>query len=564
MATVIDSLLVRLGFDADTSGAARFDSGLGKIIKTAGQVGAAITGVGIAAAGFVFKGVLDAGIEFENFKTQLTTIEGSSEKAQKSLDWIADFAKKTPYELAGVTDAFVKLKSYGIDPIKGGFMESIGNMASAMGKDLNQAVEAVADAMTGENERLKEFGIKASKDAASNEITYTYNNSDGETFTKTVKNDAKEIQAALQGIMDQKFDGGMEAMSKTWEGTVNNLKDVYGGFLRSIADAGVFDMLKDALGGLAEWISKNEDKIASFALSLANGFGSAITTIGAVIDLLVAAYSEVASFISWLDQNSQTIITTLKTIGVIAAVIGGALLAMYAPAIAGFLLMQAVGLLSFAMIAAAAIASAAATAAAWLIAFAPFLLIGAVIAVVIGLLWLIYANWQQIVAGMVAEWERIKAAFSAGIAAISAWWSGLMASLSAQIASAVAYIVGLVASISAVFSSVVAAISAVWSGLWAGIKSAAAAAIDFVIGKVQALIGMVSGVLGTIAKIGNFKMPSFSGAGAAMGGGKNGGGGGSNTSNVNQTFNVSSPKDASNIARNSTGGTRSRNTGVKQ
>lgn len=614
MATVIDSLLIRLRFDADTSGAASFDSGLGKIIKTAGQVGAAITGVGIAAAGFVFKGVLDAGIEFENFKTQLTTIEGSSEKAQKSLDWIADFAKKTPYELAGVTDAFVKLKSYGIDPIKGGFMESIGNMASAMGKDLNQAVEAVADAMTGENERLKEFGIKASKDAASNEITYTYNNSDGETFTKTVKNDAKEIQAALQGIMDQKFDGGMEAMSKTWEGTVNNLKDVYGGFLRSIADAGVFDMLKDALGGLAEWVSKNEDKIASFALALANGFGTAITTIGAVIDLLVAAYDEVASFISWLDSNSQTIITTLKTIGVIAAVIGGALLIMYAPAIAGFLLMQATGLLSFAMIAAAAIASAVATGAAWLIAFAPFLLIGAVIAIVIGLLWLIYENWDQIVAGLVAEWERIKAAFSAGVAAIGAWWSGLMASisawwsgliasLSAGIASFIAYIsaafptitaiisavvsfissiwnaywstasaivsaaISVISSIIntvvAVFSSVVATISGLWSGLWAGIKSAAAAAIDFVIGKVQALIGMVSGVLGTIAKIGNFKMPSFSGAGAAMGGGKNGGGGGSNTSNVNQTFNVASPKDASNIAGNSVEAQRKKNNGYK-
>jgi hypothetical protein len=32
-----------------------------------------------------------------------------------------------------------------------------------MGKDMMQMIEAVADASTGEFERLKEFGIKASK-----------------------------------------------------------------------------------------------------------------------------------------------------------------------------------------------------------------------------------------------------------------------------------------------------------------------------------------------------------------------------------------------------------------
>ena len=38
------------------------------------------------------------------------------------------------------------------------------NTASAMGKIVEQFVEAVADASTGEFERLKEFGIKASSE----------------------------------------------------------------------------------------------------------------------------------------------------------------------------------------------------------------------------------------------------------------------------------------------------------------------------------------------------------------------------------------------------------------
>lgn len=539
MATVIDELLVRLGFDADTSGAASFDRGLGKVLKTAGQVGAVLTGVTAAAVGFLGKEVLNAASQFEQFETQLTTIEGSSDKAKKSLDWIADFAKKTPYEIDEVTDAFVKMKSYGIDPIEGGLLTSVGDMASSMNKSIDQAVEALADAVTGENERLKEFGITSSKDKKTGEITYYYNTSDGKSLSKTVQNDAKEISSALQGIMDEKFAGGMDAMSKTWAGTISNMKGVYTGFLLAIANAGVFDMLKDGLASLAAWIESNEANITAFALAIANGFKAAFETIGAVYDAVMAT-------VSWFDANSQTIITTLQTIGTVGAVIATALVAMYAPAIAGFLLMQATGLLSFLLLQGAAIASAVATGAAWLIAFAPFLLIGAVIAVVIGLLWLIYNNWAQISAGISAEWAR------------------LTAFVMSYIDQAVAWVNGKVQSISEAFSSVVGAITGIWSGLWEGIKSMASGAIQFVIDKVQGLITLISGALGTVAKLAGFKMPSFSGASSAMGGGKNGGGR-SYDNSVKQSITVSSAGEARMIAQGSiTNALRGRNNGVLQ
>ena len=542
MATVIDDLLVILGFRANTSGADRFDNRLGGIIKTVGKVGAVLTGVGVAAAGFLGNGMLDAAIQFENFKTQLTTIEGDSEKAQKSLDWIEEFAKKTPYELDQVTDAFVKMKSYGIDPIEDGLMTSVGNMASAMGKPIDQAVEALADAMTGENERLKEFGIKSSKDKKTDTTTFTYNK-DGKEYTKTVNNNAKEIQAALQGIMDERFTGGMDAMSKTWEGTVSNMKDAYSGFLRAIANAGVFDALKEVLGAIANWVNQNGDKITAFAQQIGSAFIIMIDVLVAAYDQIVIIYGKVQEFMNWLSTNSETIINTLKTIGMVAGVIGLALTMMYAPAIAGFIVLRAIALTSFLMMKAGAIASAIATGAAWLVAFAPFLLIGAVIAVVIGLLWLIYQNWEQIAAGLVAEWERIKAAFSAGIESIKAWWSGLMTSISSA------------------FSAVVSAISAIWSGLWSGIKSVASGAIQFVIDKVKGLVNLISGALGSITKISNFKMPSFSVPKMFGGSGK---GGGNSDNRVSQTINVNSAKEASIVAQNSIpNAVRKQNNGYK-
>ena len=108
---MIDELLVGLGFDADPAGAHKFSASLNNVIGTIGKVGTVMTAVTSVAAGFLGKSLLDTASQFEKFETQLTTIEGSSAKAKASLDWIADFAEKTPYDIAGVTDAFVKLKS---------------------------------------------------------------------------------------------------------------------------------------------------------------------------------------------------------------------------------------------------------------------------------------------------------------------------------------------------------------------------------------------------------------------------------------------------------------------
>lgn len=85
---------------------------------------AAASGVIAAGAGVFAKGVMDTASEFERYETILTTLEGSAEKAKKSMAWISDFAARTPYEMNEVTDSFVKLKAYGLDPLKDGLLNS--------------------------------------------------------------------------------------------------------------------------------------------------------------------------------------------------------------------------------------------------------------------------------------------------------------------------------------------------------------------------------------------------------------------------------------------------------
>jgi hypothetical protein len=212
-------------------------------MKRAGVVGGVLSAAGLGIA----KDMLDTTAAFEKSLTILKTVEGSQEKAKASFSWIQDFAQRTPFELQQVTDAFVRLRAYGIDPIRGDSLRVLGDTASAMGKDVMDAVEAIADAVTGENERLKEFGIKAAKDGA--KITYTWTDRAGKQMAKTVDGDNRAmIQSTILAIWNSKYKGAMDEQSKTWNGMISNMKDAWARFAYDVMQSGPFEKLKAQLG----------------------------------------------------------------------------------------------------------------------------------------------------------------------------------------------------------------------------------------------------------------------------------------------------------------------------
>ncbi|HLO76939.1 MAG TPA: tape measure protein [Magnetospirillum sp.] len=221
------------------------------------QVAAPIAVAGGMLAGAFGLGatsIIDTSSQFEKFQTILEVVEGSSEKAKASMNWVSDFAAKTPYELSEVTDAFVKLKAYGIDP-QSGALKSAGDAAAAMGKPLEQAVEALADAMTGENERLKEFGITA--ETVGNRIAYRWVENGKNMVAVADKTNKGMIQNVVTGIWNNRFAGSMDKLSATWDGMWSNLKDTVTRFQKYIGDGGFFDAAKAELAGiltlLAQW-----------------------------------------------------------------------------------------------------------------------------------------------------------------------------------------------------------------------------------------------------------------------------------------------------------------------
>jgi len=250
--------------------------------------------------GFAIKSAAD----FESLKTSLvTSLGGSKDAASAAFKEIEKFASSTPFQMEEVTGAFIKLKNMGLDPSMSA-LESYGNTASSMGKSLNDMVEAVADAAVGEFERLKEFGIKAKSQG--DNVSFTFKG-----VTTTVKKNSEEIEQYLQNIGNTEFAGGIEAQSKTFNGTISTLSDNV-----SMAAASFGDLMLPALQNVSVALQST----AEFIRNLNPETKSVIITtlaLTAAIGPLIYAVGALSAALAFLAASPITAIL----IGIGAAVV---------------------------------------------------------------------------------------------------------------------------------------------------------------------------------------------------------------------------------------------------
>lgn len=156
--------------------------------------------------------------EFEKLKAVLTNTLGSSSEAEQSFNKINEFASKTPFSVLELTDAFVKLTNFGLKPSERA-LTAYGDLAASTGKSFDQLAEAIIDATTGEFERLKEFGVRASKQGDKVEFTFKGVKTQVD-FTGESIRDYIESLGKAQGVS-----GGMAAISETLAGKLSNIDD---------------------------------------------------------------------------------------------------------------------------------------------------------------------------------------------------------------------------------------------------------------------------------------------------------------------------------------------------
>ncbi len=165
--------------------------------------------------------------EFAKYEAVLRNTFQSQKKAADAMKMLQQLAADTPSSLQEWTEAYIKLVNRGIKPTNLE-LTNMGDLAASQGKSVDQLIEAILDAMTGENERLKEFGIKAAKSGETTKFTFR-------GVTTEVRNSEEAIKDYLLslGRIDG-IAGSMAVQMQELEGMQSNLGDTMDAFFNKV------------------------------------------------------------------------------------------------------------------------------------------------------------------------------------------------------------------------------------------------------------------------------------------------------------------------------------------
>ncbi|HBC7939259.1 TPA: hypothetical protein KE235_004287 [Escherichia coli] len=291
----VASLVVKVSEQGAKATSDRLDN----LSKSAKVAGAAVAGLASIVAATAYKAaqeLVDSQRQLDKMSASLKTLTGSTQGARQALSILQDFARDTPYGLEQAVEGFRKLVALGLTPSEEA-LRSYGNTAAAMGKDLNQMIEAVADASTFEFERLKEFGIKAKQNKDDVEFTF-------QGTTTVVKKSAADIEQYLLNIGNVNFAGAMADQANTLNGAIASASDSWSQLKMTLATS--LDV-----GALAGPIRYIDDLIQELNAQVASGelaaemrmWGVIASEVGSAIEMSFdAAFGFVGDAINGLNE----------------------------------------------------------------------------------------------------------------------------------------------------------------------------------------------------------------------------------------------------------------------
>ncbi|GAB4047089.1 hypothetical protein [Spirosoma litoris] len=232
------------------------------------------------------KSIFETTAKFEKYGKVLETALGSQEEAKAAMGALKELGAKTAYSVDELTEGYVKMVNRGLRPSQKE-MVAMTDLAASQGKTFDQLVEAALDAQTGENERLKEFGISAKK--AGDEVTFSFKG-----VNTTVKNTPEAIQGAIIAFGQMNGVAGQNAkMMETLEGQASNLGDN-------------FDSLKVEIG----------DKLKPVFSGLLSLMGVGITVIRNLVGVLATLITGTVSYYKTLADFAVGAGGVMKNMGV--------------------------------------------------------------------------------------------------------------------------------------------------------------------------------------------------------------------------------------------------------
>lgn len=229
-----------------------------------------------------------------------TTEAGKTADALRDMNYVLEQAKRAPFTVDAIGDAFVKLRASGIDPANGSLkalMDGIANFGGSS-EQLHRATIAIQQ-MAGKGvvsmEELRQQLGEAIPNAM--QLMARAAGMSMAELVKTVSTGRMAFDSVLQGKffaeMNIAFQGASENMMNTWTGLTQRLKTEWLLFAQEVGKGGMFDTVKAAAEELIRIMSSDA------GIGMARDMGK----------VLADAAEAAVTLVRWLVDNRDEIIT---------------------------------------------------------------------------------------------------------------------------------------------------------------------------------------------------------------------------------------------------------------
>jgi hypothetical protein len=263
------------------------------------------------------RALLDNQKMVDRWNAQMRVAAGGTEEARVKMGELKTMARETGTDLGELVNGFTRLAVLGLNPTEE-TMLSYMNTSRAMGKSLEQFIEAVADASVAEFERLKEFGIKARNEGETIKFTF-------QGITTEVENNANAIQDFLRSLGENQFAGTVKDQADTVEAAMNNFRTQWIETLQTINESGIGDAMKEsikagteALGGFTTFIQEEGETIVDVGKAIAAVFAARIlgSTAAATQGFIVHQAAQTRVIARYAAMNGMTGMAATRLIAV--------------------------------------------------------------------------------------------------------------------------------------------------------------------------------------------------------------------------------------------------------
>lgn len=295
--------------------------------QTLGTSAAKIAAIGAAALGITsavglarngLSQLVETAGEFQKLDVQLDSVFG--EGSTDALTAIQKFAQETPYQLQQVSESFVKLKAFGLDPLDGTF-QAIADQAAKLGGS-QETLTGITLALGQAQAKQKLQGEEILQLVERGVPVW-------DLLTKATGKNVQELQKLSEAgklgrteiklLIDEigrSAEGASGALANTLPGQINRLKGEWVEFLNLIANSGVLDYLQEQLAAVSEEVDRMAatGELKEWAQDIAGAIVGAAKAIQGVTGFLIEHRKAIVALASaYAGFKTVTLIGNLAT-----------------------------------------------------------------------------------------------------------------------------------------------------------------------------------------------------------------------------------------------------------